>query len=193
MKRIKIVSSFFLCFIYVSLSIFLYSAEEGFLYQLKRNLNAYGWSKEEITPFMHAAQHMSWESVENGYADVVAYSLHYCKRSGTETTPEEKAELAYQLAIATSDMGAVGFDEDVIVRVAINTSREFVGALNQYRKEGSEEGLGEMIRERIREQVCNEGTEAQQAKIMERVRNRTGANANEKGKQNHGAGHGPHH
>lgn len=188
MKKIGI---FLLCIIYLSLSLIVYCADEGFLFKLKRSLNAYGWSEEEITPFMYAAQHMSWEPAESGYADVVAYSLHFCKQSGRETTSKEKAELAYELAIATSDMKAIGFEEEVIVRVAVNTSREFIGALHQYRKEGSEDGIGEMIRERIREQVNNEGTDAQQTKLMERIRNRVGSKSYQKGKQNHqGHGHG---
>ncbi|MBN2534875.1 MAG: hypothetical protein JXB88_18485 [Spirochaetales bacterium] len=196
MKGRKISITFFICIIYLSLSMYVSSTEGEFLTQLKINLHTYGWLEEEIIPFMQAAQRMNWESVENNYADIVAYSLQYCKKCRMTTTSEEKTELAYHLAIAASEMKAIGFEEDVIVRVAVNTSREFVGALKQYRKKGNADGLGEMIRERIREQVCNEGTEAQRSLIMERIRNRTGTNSNQKEKQGQqlhgGEGHGPH-
>jgi hypothetical protein len=193
MKKIKKVSTIMIYTLYLLLPFIAYSTG-GFLFELKRDLIAYGWSEEEITPFMYAAEHMNWEAIENEYADVVAYSLQYCKNCGKKITSEEKAVLAYYLAIATSEMGAVGYEDDIIVRVAVNTSREIMGDLSRYRRKEGKGNLGEIIRGKIREQVCNEGTHAQQAKFMERIRNRIEAKSEKKGKQNHGSGgHGPPH
>jgi len=167
-----------------------FAAEYEFLYKLQRNLQAYGWSEEEISAFMNAAEHLNWDLIENDYNDVVAYSLQYCKKTKQKTTAAEKAELAYELSAAVSDMKKIGFDDDTIVRVAVNTSREFVKALYQYRKHETEDGLGDMIRKRIREQVCREGTDTQKAKYSERIRNRAKINNQQIGKQFHGTGHG---
>ena len=98
----KIVIAFLLCIIYLSLSIIVFSSDGGFLYKLKIDLSADGWSEEEITSFMHAAQNMNWESIENGYVDVVAFSLLYCKRSG------KKPNLLTSLQLPVQRWGQLG-------------------------------------------------------------------------------------
>ena len=177
-------------FIFMILLHNAFAADNVFLSKLQRNLQAYGWSEEEISSFMNAARHLNWDLIENDTDDVVAYSLQYCRKTNQKTTASEKAQLAYELSVAAFEMKKIGFDEDAIVRVAVNTSREFVKTLNQYRKQVTEDGLGDVIRERIRQQVCQEGTDAQKTKFSERIRNRIKTNNQEIGKQMHGTGHG---
>jgi hypothetical protein len=191
MIKIKNFAFFLVCFIYLLFITAAYAEEVGFLYQLKKNLHAYGWPEEEIAPLIEASRSMNWETMENGYADVIAYSLHYSKTRGNTMTPGEKAELTYQLAHAASNMKAAGYDEDVIVRVSVNTTREFMGTLPGYRKEGTTTDLGEMIRQRIREQICQEGTDTQKTNFLERIQQHGQGNPGGKGKQGQGIGHGP--
>ncbi|MBN2440474.1 MAG: hypothetical protein JXJ04_03995 [Spirochaetales bacterium] len=193
MKAMRIILICMISITYILASITLTAAEEGYLYQLQLSLKSYGWPDEEISSVMNAAKNLNWEGIENDSCDVVAYSLQYCKRSGQETSPGEKAQIAYHLAITTSEMKALGFDEKLVVRVAIDSTREIVQSLQKYGKNDDAKGIGDMIRERIRDQVCKEGCTAQQDKLMERVQRRIKTGKKESGNPHNGTGNGPPH
>jgi len=149
------------------------SAEEnGFLFRLSRELKAFGWTDEEISSFLFSAETMSWKGLENGDAEMVALSLHYCWQKQIRFQTSELVQLAYHLAVMGMEMEALGFRRRNITKTALRVSAEVAEQLRVRDKADNQNGTGELIRDRIREELCKEGLEEYQEKIMERLTKR---------------------
>ncbi|MBN1523033.1 MAG: hypothetical protein JW904_01010 [Spirochaetales bacterium] len=165
------------------------SAEEnGFIFRLSRELKAYGWNDEETGKFVIASHLMNWNALENGDAEMVALALHYCKQKQLRLMAEEQVQLAYHLGAMGVEMEALGFKRRNITITALGVSEQVAEKLRDRKNADNETGTGDMIRERIRDELCKEGLEEQQEKIMERLTKRVREGA---GSQHRyaGAGH----
>jgi hypothetical protein len=166
------------------------SREQEFLHELCLFLQAYGWEKEEIDLFMYAAQDMNWDDIETEHGEIVAYSLHYCQQHAGEINHMEKASIAHHLAITGSEMKALGFDENMINRVAVNAVRDIIHSLPQYRKKDGEKAMGDMIQQQIQEQLRGQGINEQQDQLMQGIRESIQQKKREKGNSQDGGGGG---
>jgi len=152
-------------------------AADDFLPRLERALLRLGFRERETSLLMTAAQERNWEAVEPDFADLAALSLTVCERVRTETQAREQVELMYNLAAMNGEMQAFGFTRREIARIALNASRDVATRLRLNAGAGNDVGRGDMIRDRIRAQLCEEGLAAQEAQIMERIRARVRQNA----------------
>jgi len=97
-----------------------------------------------------------WSQAEVRDAEIVEYCLQYAKDSGEQIGPLVRAELAVAVAEMAQEMWALGFGEPMIVRTALNGTREVLEELSRVRlrKEAdTETGAGDMIRDRLREEL----------------------------------------
>jgi hypothetical protein len=136
----------------------LWSQQSGgapdFLEALRELLQKEDWSPEEIQELVK--QEVDWSQAQFRDAEIVAYCLRYAKHTEEEIGPHEQAQLANEVAVVAREMRALGFSDPEIVRAALNGTREALEELSrlQLRKEeGAETGAGDMIRERLREEL----------------------------------------
>jgi len=133
---------------------------EDFLESLQALLEKEDWSSEEIRELL--AQEVDWSRAGADDAVMVAFCLQYARDNGEQIGPYEQAQVRARVAEAVmmmaGEMRSLGFDEQVILRVALNGTREAVNELAQLRErtrsgEDKDTGEGDLIRDRIREEL----------------------------------------
>jgi len=164
----------------------IHAQENGLLFRLQRELKTLGWNNEEVGEFMYAAQEMDWNGIENGDPEMVALALHYCRQNQVANQAQERVLLAYHLAAMGIEMEALGFTRRSITVTAIGVSREFGEALRTRANADNIDGKGDLVRERIRDQLCKEGLVENNERIMERLTYRV--REGERSGNRHGAG-----
>jgi hypothetical protein len=165
MKKMDVLCIIFLC---LSLPVLLPAEEQVFLDYMQRELENNGWSLEEIAAFKESARHYTWEKLEGEFCEMIAHSLLFCRITGKKLSADEEAALAFHLALMATEMIKIGFREQHIIRISFHTSRDFASRIDTIRKEG-DEAVAEMIRERIRLQLCKEGIDGQLKNLMKKL------------------------
>ena len=121
---------------------------------LRELLQKDAWSPEEIQALIK--QEVDWGQAQVEDAKMVALCLEYAKDAEEQTGPYEQAHLAKEVAVMAQEMRVLGFGEPMIIRTALNGTREALEELSrmQLRKEeGTETGAGDLIRARLREEL----------------------------------------
>jgi hypothetical protein len=160
-------------------------AADEFLFRFERELQTRGYPDAERALIMTAAREQTWDGVQPEFAELAAYSLAVCARVRTEAQAREQMELVHHLGAMEREMKALGFTDREVARVAFGTAR---GVSEQLRaRSGSDNtvGRGDLIRDRIRSELCAAGLEDQEAKIMERIRARVRLGSSNTGKGPH--------
>ena len=130
---------------------------EDFLESLQALLEKEDWSSEEIRQLL--AEEVDWSRAGADDAVMVAFCLQYARDNEEQIGPHEQAQVRARLAeavmIMAGQMRSLGFDEQAILRAALNGTREAVNELSQLRErirsgEDADTGEGDLIRERIR-------------------------------------------
>jgi hypothetical protein len=156
-------------------------AEDEFLPRLERALLRLGFQERETAMIMTAARERDWEAADPDFAEMAALALTVGARVQTETQAREQVELVYNLAAMNREMQALGFTRREIARVALNAARDMAERFRERAETGNAAGRGEMIRDRIRAELCAEGLAAQELQITERIRERVQQNGSPEG------------
>jgi len=166
----------------------LFSQEQAFLLRLQTELTAQGFSTQEIAQIMTEAQNMNWEDLDHEFAELAALSLKLCQRSRMRLHIQEQVELAYHLSAMGAEMKNLGFKAQHILRFALNTTRQYIDSLQLQNQDRDRLRTRDMIRERIRDELCKEGLTEQEEKLMQRLHVRV---RNSMREQNHNRDIGP--
>lgn len=111
-----------------------------------------GWTPEQLREL--AAQDVDWKQAEGADPEVVAMALQFARNEDEEMEPMEEALLAIELALAATEMEAVGIGKLTIAITALEGVRDILTDIQAFRSGdlmGKE--LGETIRTRMRERV----------------------------------------
>ena len=125
-----------------------------FLEALRELLQKDDWSPEEIQELIK--QEVDWSQAQVEDAKMVALCLEYAKDAEEQSGPHEQAHLVKEVAVMAQEMRALGFGEPMIIRTALNGTREALEELSRVRlrnEEGTETGAGDLIRARLREEL----------------------------------------
>lgn len=125
-----------------------------FLEALRELLQKDDWSPEEIQELIK--QEVDWSQAQVEDAKMVALCLEYAKDAEEQIGPHEQAHLVKEVAVMAQEMRALGFGEPMIIRTALNGTREALEELSRVRlrkEEGTETGAGDLIRARLREEL----------------------------------------
>ena len=125
-----------------------------FLEALRELLQKDDWSPEEIQELIK--QEVDWNQAQVEDAKMVALCLEYAKDAEEQIGPHEQAHLVKEVAVMAQEMRALGFGEPMIIRTALNGTREVLEELARVRlrnEEGTETGAGDLIRARLREEL----------------------------------------
>jgi len=125
-----------------------------FLEALRELLQKDDWSPEEIQELIK--QEVDWSQAQVEDAKMVALCLEYAKDAEEQIGPHEQAHLVKEVAVMAQEMRALGFGEPMIIRTALNGTREALEELSRVRlrkEEGTETGTGDLIRARLREEL----------------------------------------
>jgi len=125
-----------------------------FLEALRELLQKDDWSPEEIQELIK--QEVDWSQAQVEDAKMVALCLEYAKDAEEQIGPHEQAHLVKEVAVMAQEMRALGFSEPMIIRTALNGTREALEELSRVRlrkEEGTETGKGDLIRARLREEL----------------------------------------
>jgi len=124
-----------------------------FVEELSSLLGDRGWTEEEVSRLVDAAKELNWEGAEDAGPEVVALALEFGKKEEADMEPLEQAQLALELALTAVEMESMGYDERSVARVALNGVRDMLSEIQSWREGGGEGNLGEMIRNRLSNEV----------------------------------------
>lgn len=148
---------------------------DQFFQQLQMNLQERGWNEEEIANFTDAARQLEWKQARLADPEVVALALHYTRQQDRdEDNPAglERAQMALQTALTAREMELAGFNEREIARTTLESTREMLGVIREWRAGPREENLGNMLRERVAKRIREKARNHAEEQL--RNRNRAG-------------------
>ena len=130
-------------------------APPQFVEDLAALLEGGEFTGEEIAALVTAAQELDWEGAEAADPAVVALALEMSESENGEKDlePLEQAQLALELALTAVEMENEGYEQRVIARAAIEGARQITARIQEWKREGEPEELGERIRNTVRERV----------------------------------------
>jgi len=137
-----------------------------FVDELTALLESRGWSEEEVFNLAEAAKELEWEQAEGADPEVVALALELGKKQEATMEPLEQAQLALELALTAVEMESLGYNERVVARAALNGVRDIVSDIKNWKQTGKQGNLGELIRNRLRNEVHT----ASRLEVREQVR-----------------------
>ncbi len=144
----------------------------AFMVQLALNLQQRGWSEEDIGQMMIQARLMDWDELEEADPELVGYALSYGYRKGGEVDPEiaqTRAQLAFELALAGLEMERNGYEPQAVARAAANGVRDAMAQIQNWKKTGKVENLGQLIRNSVSKSVRQETAQRSNAKDKQKM------------------------
>jgi hypothetical protein len=150
----------------------------AFVQELTRMLEEQeGWSGQEVAALAAAARDLDWEGTEAADPEVVALALQLGEREAVEIQPRDQARLALQLALAAVEMESLGYREREVARVTLNGVRDALGEVQARLRERREADLGQLARNRIRNQLRKAHQVQVREDALNRARERSGGAA----------------
>ena len=176
MKRVGIAVAVVLLLIALPLSSQESGAASELPEALQKMLKEEGWSPEQIGELIR--EQVNWDRVRPQDAELVRACLQYMKETHEGIGPEVQARTAVEVMTMAQKMRALGFEEQQIVRTALNGTREALAEVANLAKLQEKDrlraeydtGLGKMIHNQFEQQL--QGTMYLQARyeVRERVR-----------------------
>ena len=141
---------------------------------LQQLLKDEGWSPEQIREL--SRDRVNWDQVRPQDAELVRACLQYMNETREKIGPEVKASIAAEVMTMAQKMRGLGFEEQMIVRTALNGTRAAVAELKNLVKLQEQErihtaydtGMGQMIHNQFEQQL--QGTMYLQARYETRER-----------------------
>ncbi len=146
-------------------------APPRFVEDLAALLEGGEFTGEEIAALVTAAQGLDWNGAEEADPAVVALALQMSESSNGEEDlePLEQAQLALELALTAVEMENAGYEDRVVARAAIEGARQVTSRIQEWKREGEPENLGEQIRNTVRERVVEVARERGDADGFDRA------------------------
>ena len=108
-------------------------AQAGFAAKVAVQLRADGWSPTELAAFTKEADALDWQGAAGASPQVVALSLEFAASEAPYATPQLRAQLALELAIAAANMNRVGIDEHSAAAAELQAVRTMLRQTDQLR------------------------------------------------------------
>ncbi len=151
-----------------------FSQETGFLHRLQAQLQAAGWTKEDVGQLEQ--QQVDWSQAEGANPEVVALALSLGKREDADMGPLEQAHLAIEVALAAVRMKSLGLDDRVTAMATLEGVRQALYDIQALRENAGENPQGEVLRTRVRlrlQEAADQQTRTQ-AQVQTRQATRSG-------------------
>ncbi|HDQ14801.1 MAG TPA: hypothetical protein ENN41_08300 [Sediminispirochaeta sp.] len=139
-------------------------AQGDFLSRLDTALENSGFSEKEVQQIIDAAGTRDWEGAEEADAELVAEALQLAKAERTELNAEQNAELALELALNATELRKENYDQSVVAQTIMNTVRNMIRQINEWKSGEGEENLGRMIRNTVRTEARKAAQSQEQKK-----------------------------
>ena len=174
MKRMGIAVAAVLLLIALPLSSQESAAASELPEALQKLLKDQDWSSEQIRELIR--EQVDWNQAKLQDIEMVATCLQYAKETHEGIGPEVQARIAVEVMTMAQKMRALGFEEQQIVRTALNGTREALAELAKLEKLQEKErvrtaydsGMGKMIHNQFEEQL--QGTMYLEARHTVRTR-----------------------
>lgn len=107
-----------------------------------------GWSQEEVSSFLAAAEDLDWDDTEQAPPELVARLINEIEE-GEDLEPADAAQIARELAVQTDDLEEDGLAESEIAAIAEEAVAELQTQIRAWQEGDREEPLGAIIRDSV--------------------------------------------